>query len=213
MQSFEMTSQAALRIRPRERRGDRTRARLVEAALAEFRQHGFERASIARIAKGAGVSRPTFYFHFPAKEDLLRELLEALELEVAERIGRMRTLREGVDELIRSILDVQGQVGATVFAEMLRVQTREAGAERERPDAVREALAPLFVAGAERGELRAGLDPERSATIYLASMFGCLLTPAGDGDEGHAEDLRALSALFFRDAAAEPLRPRTGSTP
>lgn len=190
-----MASEAP-RIRPRERRGDRTRARLVEAGLEEFREHGFERASIARIAKAAGLSRPSFYFHFPKKEDLLRELLTGLELDVAERLSRASRLREALDELIRSILDIQAQVGPAVFSEMLRAQTRVASTDEDRSTTVLDTLVPLFRQGATSGELRRGLDPERTAAIYLSSMFGCLLEPEL---AGQSEDLRALTALFFRD--------------
>jgi TetR/AcrR family transcriptional regulator of autoinduction and epiphytic fitness len=197
MQTPEMASEA-VRIRPRETRGDRTRARLVEAALDEFREHGIERASIARIAQAAGVSRPTFYFHFPKKEDLLRELLTGFEGEVADRVGRPATLRDALDELISSILDVQAQVGPLVFSEMLRAQTRELPPDEERSTAVVDALAPLFRKAAESGELRIDHDPERAASIYLASMFGCLL----DHDRaGQPDDLRALTSLFFRSSS------------
>jgi AcrR family transcriptional regulator len=197
-----MTNEA-LKLRPRERRGDRTRARLVEAALDEFRRNGFERASIARIAEAAGVSRPTFYFHFPKKEDLLRELLNGFEEDIAERMARASTLRDALDALIDIILDVQSGVGEAVLSEMLRVQTRLAPDDQERSTAVLDALAPLFRASAARGELRETLDPERAAATCLASLFGCLLDPERTG---RAADLRALVSLFFREA-----RPETGS--
>jgi AcrR family transcriptional regulator len=201
MQNPTMASDAQnLRIRPRERRGDRTRARLVEAGLAEFREHGFERASIARIAKAAGVSRPTFYFHFPKKEDLLRELLHGIEDDVAERVTRTEGLREAVDLLIESVLEVQAQIGAEVLGEMLRAQTRLDPGDEDRPTEILDALAVRFREAAARGELRAGLDPGRVAAIYVASVFGCLLDPER---AGRAEDLRALTSLFFRDATGE----------
>jgi AcrR family transcriptional regulator len=114
-----MESQA-LKLKPRETRGDRTRARLVEAALAEFHRHGFERASVARIAEQAGVSRPTFYFHFPAKEDLLRELQAGLQASLAQRIAHSRSLRDALDVFVNGILGVLREVGAPLFAEMLR---------------------------------------------------------------------------------------------
>jgi len=185
-----------LRIRPRERRGDRTRARLVEAALDELREQGFERASIARVARAAGVSRPTFYFHFPKKEDLLREVLASFEGEIAERIARAAGLREALDEVIDGVLEIQAQVGDAVFAEMLRAQTRLDPTEDERPTVVLDAFAPLFREAAARGELRPGLDADRVTSICMASMFGCLLDPERSG---RADDLRALVALFFRE--------------
>ncbi|HKJ23589.1 MAG TPA: TetR/AcrR family transcriptional regulator [Myxococcota bacterium] len=184
-----------LPIRPRERRGDRTRARLVEAGLAEFREHGFESASIARIAEAAGVSRPTFYFHFPKKEDLLRELIAGFEVEIAGRLARARTLPEVFDALIESILDIQERLGPTVFAEVLRVQTREP-IDAERSTTVLDAIVPIFRQGAERGELRAGLEPERAAALCMASLFGCLL----DSEiAGRPEDLRAMTCLFLSE--------------
>jgi len=206
MQNPAMAADAqTLRIRPRERRGDRTRARLVEAGLAEFREHGFERASIARIAEAAGVARPSFYFHFPKKEDLLRELIASFEAEVAGRVAHVQGLPEAFAELIASILDIQARLGPSVFAEVLRVQTREP-IDAERPSAVLDAMVPLFRRGAERAELRAGLDPERAAPLCLASLFGCLL----DAERvGRPEDLRALTSLFLEHptavARAEPV--------
>jgi len=198
MQTLGMT-QDAIRIRPRERRGDRTRAKLVEAALAEFREHGFERASIARIARAAGVSRPTFYFHFPKKEDLLRELIAGFEADIADRAGRAGSAREALEEVIRSVLEIQAAIGDEVFAEMLRAQTRAVDDEADAPEMlVLQAVAPLFVAAAAAGELRGALDPERAANVCLASLFGCLLDPERTG---RAEDLRALVSLFFEDTA------------
>jgi AcrR family transcriptional regulator len=46
----------------RQRQVDSTRTLLFEAAIAEFRRVGFSRASVSRIAREAGVSRPSFYF-------------------------------------------------------------------------------------------------------------------------------------------------------
>jgi TetR/AcrR family transcriptional regulator of autoinduction and epiphytic fitness len=192
-----MASTEPLKIRPRERRGDRTRARLIEAALAEFRDHGFERASIARIAKAAGVSRPTFYFHFPKKEDLLREFLTSYEEALADRVVRAAEVRAALEELIGGVLEIQEQVGGDVFAEMLRAQTRAVSEEEERSTLVLDAITPLFRKSAEAGELRPGLDPERAAAVCMASMFGCLLDPER---AGRPDDLRALASLFFRDS-------------
>ena len=47
--------------------------------MTEFRRVGVERASIGRIAETAGVSRPSFYFHFPTKDHVLLELQWTLE--------------------------------------------------------------------------------------------------------------------------------------
>jgi TetR/AcrR family transcriptional regulator of autoinduction and epiphytic fitness len=57
---------------------DRKRAAIVEAAVAEFRQSGYEATSMDRIAASAGVSKRTVYNHFPSKEVLFGEILHQL---------------------------------------------------------------------------------------------------------------------------------------
>lgn len=54
---------------------DQTRQHLVETAREEFRQHGFEAASIDKLMKAAGLTRGGFYAHFSSKEALVEEVL------------------------------------------------------------------------------------------------------------------------------------------
>jgi AcrR family transcriptional regulator len=81
----------------RSRRWDATHQRIYDVALTLFQDHGFEQVNVARIAKGAGVSVPTFYAHYPSKEHLIMQLPTAHdfaallagqppELPLAERI-------------------------------------------------------------------------------------------------------------------------------
>ena len=48
------------RVNLHEEQRNRTRARLYEAAMQEYRRVGFEQASVARVVREAGVSRPSF---------------------------------------------------------------------------------------------------------------------------------------------------------
>ncbi|WP_329740413.1 TetR/AcrR family transcriptional regulator [Dyella sp. A6] len=57
---------------------DRKRAAILEAAAAEFRQSGYAATSMDRIAASAGVSKRTVYNHFPSKESLFAQILQAL---------------------------------------------------------------------------------------------------------------------------------------
>ncbi|KFN42189.1 TetR/AcrR family transcriptional regulator [Arenimonas oryziterrae] len=57
---------------------DRKRAAILEAAVTEFRQAGYEATSMDRVAASAGVSKRTVYNHFPSKEDLFAHILQQL---------------------------------------------------------------------------------------------------------------------------------------
>ncbi|MET3131759.1 TetR/AcrR family transcriptional regulator of autoinduction and epiphytic fitness [Oxalobacteraceae bacterium GrIS 1.11] len=54
---------------------DRKRLAIVDAAIAEFRVHGFEATSMDKIAASAAVSKRTVYNHFPSKDELFAEIL------------------------------------------------------------------------------------------------------------------------------------------
>ena len=168
----------------RERAGDTTRARLFEAALEEFRRVGFARATVARIAREAGVSAPSFYFHFPTKEHVLFELDHALQLGVAERLKRSRSLREALDALVDELIQAERSVGSPeLFRDMLRTATRrfeDAPSDYQTAPALAE-LGRHFAEGAERGELRPGLDPQRAHLLCFASLYGVwMVVPSDD---------------------------------
>ncbi|MEJ2859428.1 MULTISPECIES: TetR/AcrR family transcriptional regulator [unclassified Saccharothrix] len=64
----------------------RNRALLLDAAAAEFAERGFE-ASVADIARRAGVGKGTVFRHFPTKDDLLAAI-------ILDRISRLTATGE-----------------------------------------------------------------------------------------------------------------------
>ncbi len=185
----------------RERRVDSTRARLFEAAIAEFRRVGFARASVARIAREAGVSRPSFYFHFPTKEHVLLELQWLEERVLVERLERAGGLREALHELAEGLIDLEARLGdADLFREMLSIYARRPAdlPIDEQPFPTVAALTRHFVEAAERRELRAGLEAEAAARVCLTSVFG-LLTGLPTEPAQRRADLSLLFSLYLAE--------------
>ena len=50
--------------------------RMLNAAMTEFSEHGFEQTSVNSIAARAAVSKATIYSHFKTKENLFLEVFE-----------------------------------------------------------------------------------------------------------------------------------------
>jgi len=55
----------------RERKKQRTRQLIAETARRLFSEHGFDRISVAEVARVAEVSEQTVFNYFPTKEDLV----------------------------------------------------------------------------------------------------------------------------------------------
>ncbi|MEM1030556.1 MAG: TetR/AcrR family transcriptional regulator [Myxococcota bacterium] len=80
----------------RERRGEETRARIFEAALASFRERGFARTTMRDVAQNAGTSLGSAYYHFGSKEQIVHAYYDRV---TRERLARVTERLEGVDDL------------------------------------------------------------------------------------------------------------------
>lgn len=65
-------------VRAGYRRSSETRKRILEAALAEACEVGFQKTSVARIAGRADVAVGIINYHFGSKQELLRQSMVAL---------------------------------------------------------------------------------------------------------------------------------------
>jgi AcrR family transcriptional regulator len=55
---------------------DPTTEAILDAAVAEFEQHGFRRVALDDVARRAGVSRTTIYRRFANKDELIAAVIE-----------------------------------------------------------------------------------------------------------------------------------------
>lgn len=72
---------------PRSRKGAETRARLLAAAKEIFEESGFLDARISDIAERAGLSHGSFYHYFDSKDEIFREVAEAVEDRLSAPLG------------------------------------------------------------------------------------------------------------------------------
>jgi TetR/AcrR family transcriptional regulator of autoinduction and epiphytic fitness len=91
---------------------DRKREAIIQAAITEFRAHGFEITSMDKIAATAGVSKRTVYNHFPSKEELFAEILNQLWARIIAEPSVSYTRDQPLSEQLRQMLREKVQMMA-----------------------------------------------------------------------------------------------------
>ncbi|MFE7462879.1 TetR/AcrR family transcriptional regulator [Streptomyces sp. NPDC057499] len=89
----------------RERKKRLTYQAVSDAAIAMFLERGFDRVSVAEVAAAAGISKPTLFRYFPAKEDLALHRFADHEDESARVVAARAATESPLDALRRNFLD------------------------------------------------------------------------------------------------------------
>ncbi|MCS7475877.1 TetR/AcrR family transcriptional regulator [Umezawaea endophytica] len=180
------------------------RERLVVAAVDLFTEQGYDATTVAQIAERAGVTKSTFFRHFPDKRELLVAGQEALCLLLTEGIaeapddaGPLAAVGAGLERASTAMGPLSRELAPRLKAAVA------ASAELQE----RDALKSVSLAAAMTAALVARGVPDPTAA--LASEMGVLAFKRGyaEWSEGDAEDDLARYAL----AALDELRVASAS--
>jgi AcrR family transcriptional regulator len=166
--------------RDRDAQKQATRRKVYEAALAIFRRDGVEAARIEDIAELAGVSRGTFYFHFPTRQDVLRELLVESQVALAAELADLPAdaplelvLTRAAHSIATRWKDeprLMAEV-ATIAVQIPRVGGMTSGTDY--PALL--ALIPRMQAAMDAGAIDRAIPAPLLAIIALVNVFAALL--------------------------------------
>lgn len=188
----------------RERQREDTRQRVYEAAMSVFRRDGVGAARIDDIAKAAGVSHGTFYFHFATKEEVLAQRLRLSETAVAEALESLPPDAPLTDvlETVGTVISGEWESDPTLFPEVGAVALRNVSTHMtaERASPVRAALASRFRVAAGRGELSQALPPEVLSDVLLIHVFAAALSWCATPVAPLAMMLHEVARLFLHGA-------------
>jgi AcrR family transcriptional regulator len=179
----------------------RTRDRILAAALAEFSEHGFAGARVARIARRARINKRMLYHYFGNKEDLFREIFDR---KLRERAGWITEAPAGLGESLRYWFDM-----ACEDSDWIRLSQWEALGlgegpvvrEEERRASLLRALDDLRERQ-RRGLLPDDLDPGH----LLLAILGLITYPLAFPQVTRMVTGRASSDPAFRRQRAEFLQ-------
>ena len=114
----------------RERKKQRTREHIAATARRLFAERGFERVTVAEVAREAEVAEKTVFNYFPTKEDLFYSRLESFEDELLGAIrerARGKTVVAAFEAFLltpRGVLSRRGADEHDAALEELRTVTR-----------------------------------------------------------------------------------------
>lgn len=158
----------------------RTRARILDAAARVLNERGCGGLRMSHIASLADMAAPAIYYHFPSRDDVIREVV---------MVGQQRTLDRVLTALRALPRDAPAldRIAAAVAAHLevvLRDADYASAAVRnsnQLPEFIREELLTLqrqygtvwrtlIDDGILRGEVRADLDPRAARMLILGAL-------------------------------------------
>jgi len=172
-----------LKPKPRSRRRDPNRRRIVDAARVHFFNHGFRSVTMDDLAKELGISKKTIYAHFPGKFDLLEAVL-------ADKLT-------GVEATLREITRAHPEDFPATLRELLAGTQRELDeikppfvrdmrqkapdvfklVERRRAALIQRYMGKFFVDGQRLGMVRKDVPVKLIIEILLAMVQSIMNPP------------------------------------
>jgi len=160
--------------KPARGRAEKTRAAIRAAANDLFLRDGVEATTVDSIVAAAGVSKGTFYVHFPRKEDLLLEY-------GARRLARIRdmlpdlvhrkTFREALNEILDEVVRGKEWGRELTGRAILEIST---SAEKLPVNSLPNLILPLVELGQARGQIRTDIPADALSHFILRSILGAL---------------------------------------
>jgi AcrR family transcriptional regulator len=165
---------------------EETKAKILDAAMAEFSTYGIAGARVERIAKTVGCNKNLLYIYFDSKENLFNTVLE-------HNLGRV------YDELVFSADDLPGYAGrifdfGMAHPDLMRLLLwslleQPAGSHQVRKSSQEEKVVALATLQ-QRGQVGDRFPPEFLLTVIMtvanawsaAGPFGSTLDPDADQD-------------------------------
>ena len=163
-----------------QRRKDSRPSELLDAALAEFFEKGFEAARLEDIAARAGVTKGTIYLYFHSKEDVFEALVRNVPQANVDLLQKVTSdPDQSPDVLLERFLQLVGTfIRDERMSRFPRLVISAAGrfpklADMYRNNVIAPAasqLAAIIEAGVARGLFRP-VDPQQAAYAAVAPLF------------------------------------------
>jgi len=193
----EMTEPASVPSR-RDRKRERTRRGIYDAAMRLFAKHGFAGVTITEISEAADVGRGTFFLHFPSKAALLYEFNQRVAEDFRSTLREPRaSAREELCALVERIsveLAAHAEIMTAMLAEFFTSPETLAAAS-ELGSALPELVTEIVQRGQKLSEFSRRLDARLVAASFLATATTII---SGQAFRGHRISKKEIHRQFLQ---------------
>jgi AcrR family transcriptional regulator len=85
-------------------KSEATRARILESALATFRERGFEKSTMREIAVAAGVAVGAAYYYFDSKDAIVMAFYQRAQQEMAPSLDAILSKSKTLEARLRGLI-------------------------------------------------------------------------------------------------------------
>lgn len=166
---------------------------IMETAIEQFVQRGFQATSIADIMKAAHMGLGTFYNYFDSKDQLLHYLLDNLAVQLQQRLQHLTAEQKSKAEILREMVLMTAQLvdsnkyvlplflsaGARPeqASEEVKVKVKDCGQEPHEHRGHGPAFMAMFLQLVQEGQASGEFRQDVSAEI-ITEMFHSLFQAA-----------------------------------
>jgi AcrR family transcriptional regulator len=175
---------------------------ILDSAISLFNENGYEKTSIAQIARKAGVGKGTVYSYFHNKKSIIKGFceyeLEKIHHQLIAQSNRDSSILEQM--LIIYMTEFQHvtqnrEFGRLYMREALFPDDNDLNSATDLDDKYFDVLFPILEKGQERGELRQDLQPLH-ITAQFYSLFIIIISAWYSGRLPSEEVEKTMEKLF-----------------
>lgn len=188
----------------RERKKQRTREKIVEAALELFDERGFDGTTIADIAEAAEIAPRTFFSYFPSKDDVVFYDFEETQATIASWLQNREPGTNAIDALRAGIASGVEEIGPGDMREkrLRKRLMRENQSLAAHSEHLKGKLADLLgeAVAEDLGDEPSDLRPRLVAAAFLAAIG--LIEEMPEDEMSHSSETIDSLLAFLRGGLA-----------
>lgn len=171
-----------------------TADRLVEEARRLIIDRGYNGFSYADLAAALGIRKASIHHHFPAKTDLVVAVVDKARQAIEAQIATLEAGAPVADERLAAYTGYWKQcileqsapfcLAGVLAAELPGLPPEIGVAVGAHFNATRTWLERILTLGARQGSMRLEASPGSEADIFLAGVYGAMLSSRAFNDPG-----------------------------